>query len=397
MTQRTFVVITLILALSAAANGCRNSTKSTQAKPPASGTPAAIVPTTVPTPTALQSEGAPLTDIKVAPPSSFSPQQLPRDGNVRFLVPANAGDFLLMKVNEVVDPERPPRAVMTRPHTVPKANYAISIGLPSKEPDAAKVVQEGGVCNDDSLYQLNQSGPYQVVFDTSEGRQKGYQYAISFTLLAKNDPMVDPGIKPEQVSIDFDTFAKGKHLGAVPAVLAEGCLDESWPFHLAVSNERIQFRIMQVAGYNKVFPSNQGVGLLEAAIAAGKTESVARLPYASSDADLHMWARQQILEGDGWRGLRWIGGYGQEVRCGPSELRYVFQGISNDGRFLILIRAAISHPAKQKRWASRCFGDDEVPKINALLAQDLTAADPSSFQPSLDQLDSVVRSLKLKQ
>jgi hypothetical protein len=36
-------------------------------------------------------------------------------------------------------------------------------------------------------------------------------------------------------------------------------------------------------------------------------------------------------------------------------------------------------------------------KINALLAQDLTAADPASFKPNLDQSDAVIRSLKFRQ
>lgn len=398
MTQHTFVVVTLTVGLSAAAIGCRNSTTSASATPAASATPR-VVQLPLATPVSAQARATPLVPIQVTPPAAFSPDQIPQDSAVKFALPASAGDFLVLKVSEVVNPasQRTSQATTMPTHAAPKAKYAVSVGLPTLDPSGVRVIQEGGSCTDTSLYQLAQTGIYQVVLDTSEGRKQGYKYGISFTLLAKDDPVVDPGIKPEQVSIDFGTFAKGKELSAVPPVLAEGCLDESWPAHLAVSNERIQFRIMQVAGYEKVFPSDHGLALLEAAITAGETETVAGLPYASSDVGLQMWARQQTLEGDGWRGLRWIGGYGQDSPCGPSELRYVFQGISNDDRFLIVIRAVISSPAKQKRWAARgCVSDTEVPKINALLAQDLTAANPASFQPNLDQLDAVVRSMKLK-
>jgi hypothetical protein len=339
----------------------------------------------------------------VIPPAAFSPEQIPQDRPAIFFVPGNAGDLLIAEVKEVTNPE----SERTLPHTVAdtaESRYSISVRPPTANGPSAKILQEGGDCTNTSLFLLPETGTYQLVLDASSGHKWGRKYGISFSLLGKDDPVVDPGIKPEQIMIDFGGFGKQQQIRVDPPVLAEGCLNDSAPAHVTLLG-RMVFRIMQVAGYKKAFPSDKGIATLEAALTGGKTDSVEDLPYSSSgDAGLNMWARPEVLVGDGWRGLRWIGGYGQEPACRP-HLRYVFQGITNDGRFLIVSTTGISHPATQKRWAKSCTtdantrteaaADAKAREINTLLESDLAAADPASFQPSLDQLDAVVRSLHL--
>lgn len=92
----------------------------------------------------------------------------------------------------------------------------------------------------------------------------------------------------------------------------------------------------------------------------------------------------------------------------PSDnLGYIFEGISNDGRYFILIRADISHPDQKRLHPKRQINgppghtwESPDPKVDApariQLERNLAAAEPASFQPNLDQLDAVIRSLKLK-
>ncbi|HWX55497.1 MAG TPA: hypothetical protein VN176_12970 [Verrucomicrobiae bacterium] len=403
MIERRLLFSGLTVAAFIAVMGCHSSTTPPQTAPAAS--PASAVPAQKPPapPPPVETAKAPPTPIHVRPPASFSPEQIPQDGPVVFSIRGNAGDLLVVKVKEdIAHDTRPhmtlgPGIVMPRPGIVPQASYSVSIRLPASNGLSVEAVKDVGTCDDMTVYLFPQTGTYQVALDQSQGLKWGRKYAIGFTLLAESDLIMDPGIKPEQVLIDFGALAKGKQIKVVPAALTAQCDAGAWPSHLAAWTAPISFQIMRVAGYKKVQLSDSGMTILEAALATGRTDSVGRLPYASSgDAGLEMWARQEILEGDGWRGLRWIGGYGQDPGCG-SDLRYVFEGISNDGRFLIVGGADIAHPAKQKRWAPRgCVSEAEVPKINALLAHDLTAADPASFQPNLNQLDAVVRSIKLK-
>lgn len=79
---------------------------------------------------------------------------------------------------------------------------------------------------------------------------------------------------------------------------------------------------------------------------------------------------------------------------GGRGLGYYFEGISNDGRFFILIRAHVApSTALAQRFSEDCARNADM---NAVFRKDVTAADPASYQPNLDQLDAVIRSLKLQ-
>jgi hypothetical protein len=182
---------------------------------------------------------------------------------------------------------------------------------------------------------------------------------------------------------------------------------------LGLDNGHFEFRIMQVAGYKKVFETDRDGGRdmanLEAALRPGR-KAVAndKLPYTYKDrwGAYIMSARPEFLEGERWRGLRWIAGYGGDEDYPSLGLGYIFEGISNDGRYFILVRADISHPdQKRLRPPSQINGTPpktwESPgphgkEARLQLEKALVASDPASFQPSLDQLDGIIRSLRLR-
>jgi hypothetical protein len=245
-----------------------------------------------------------------------------------------------------------------------------------------------------------------VEFDSA-----GRKASLDFSLLASDDPLVSAGIKPEEISIDFGSFAQQSQIVAVP--YTEGCDegDESWPTHLGLERKHFEFRIMQVAGYKKVFEKYpRAMANLESTLRpSGKPIANNKLPYIYKDTwgAYIMTARSEFFEGEGWRGLRWIAGFGGDEQYPSSNLGYIFEGISSDGRYFILIRADISHP-DQKRllpprhingtppntWESSDPKDET--RMRLQLEKSLSTADPASFEPNLDQLDAVIRSLKFK-
>lgn len=385
MTNRLFVLFALTFALLLIV-GCRNSAKITETGPAASPTPALKRPPATPAPAQVQATPGP--PIQVKPPAAFSADQLPA-GPVQFTVEGKAGELLFVKAtagpNELL-------------------NDSISVLLPGSGSQPLKTM-----LNDYTgkfLFALPKSGAYQVDFD-SGGRKAN----IDFAFIPHNDPMVSPGILPEQVSIDFGVFAKKGQLAVAPyAQLPDEGYLSSWPTHLAVEGKNFDFRIMTVAGYKQVFHDQRVEALSSAMTSKGEGVKVQDLPYALEER----WCayitsmRREVLAGEGWRGLRWIGGFGGDEKYPRCGLGYLFAGISNDGRYLIILRSDISHP-DQKRlmppslingtaphtWES---GDpDKDGPARQQLEKNLNAADPTSFQPNLDQLDAVIRSLKLRQ
>jgi hypothetical protein len=317
---------------------------------------------------------------------------------VEFSVPANAGQLLRVKMNETQDAH-------FRYDEVKGALFSVKARLPgtgSPELDAG-----AEDCYSTTwLYTLPQTGTYQVVFDRG-----GERLGIAFALLDNSDPVAGPGIKPEQVSVDFGVFAQGQ-LAAIPYNLECG-VGDSWPSHLGMKNRGFEFRIMPLTGYKAIFKQDRGMELLEAALQKRvKDASAVGLPYPGyGDSALNLATQPRFFQGDGWRGLRWIGAFGQDVSCGfaldGQDSAYVFEGLSDDGRFFILMRAAISNPAVGRQLNQDCVTAlDATPKRNidelfkkdmpAIFERDMAAADPASFQPNLDQLDAVIRSLKLK-
>ncbi len=328
-----------------------------------------VNPDSVPVQRPAQSTMIPIKTLQIKPPVSFSPDQLPQGGVIEFTLMGTANQFLLVRV---------------------KAGDAARVEVQRQQPNSP-ALEPGGDAAGTWLYALPETGLYRVLLDPG-----GDKPGIDFALLAADDPSVDPGIKPEQVTIDFGQFVQGDRLKVVPYAHFEGYIDESWPTHLAVEGKGFEFRIMSVAKYREVFQPDQSMDLLQEALqSGGKAVAVEKLPYPIlPDEGFIMSARREFFKGEGWHGLRWIGGFGQDDTCRP-DLAYFFRGMSDDGRYFVMIRAQISHPRTRQLWTQDCVADADAPKIDQQLGRDLDAAPPNSFHPSLDQLDAVIKSLRL--
>jgi hypothetical protein len=378
--------------------GCHNSNKRLSQNPTPSPTPALANQTAPPSvmPVTTQAQAVLAIPIQVQPPVSFTAEQFPSGQPVQFIVHGSAGKFLRVKVDlGSFDPM-----------------HSITAQLPDKSRQLP-ALRDGGDSAGNFIYRLPNAGDYPVEFD-SGGREAG----IEFSFLASDDPMVTPGIEPEQIAIDFAPFARPTEMKLALFGQWPGYMDDWQPSHWAVENGRLEFRIMQVAGYKKVFDypgTKRGVVRmenLEAALKPGANiPADISLPYpAYGDAGVHFSTRPQLFEGEGWRGLRRINAYAQDDGCifSPhADLAYVFEGISNDGRFFILMRSPVANLQVSRRLDKDCtsgaktagakadsFFKNEMP---VLFDKAIAGADPASFQPNLDQLDAVIRSLKLKQ
>jgi hypothetical protein len=113
-----------------------------------------------------------------------------------------------------------------------------------------------------------------------------------------------------------------------------------------------------------------------------------QLPPGNVEAALRMGAREEIVENQSFRALRYVGYFAQDVTPPSNPISYILQGVSRDGRHFIMLSAQTSHASVAKPGAS-------TPAAMREVARRLAAATPDSFTPSLTQLDAVARSLRL--
>lgn len=113
-----------------------------------------------------------------------------------------------------------------------------------------------------------------------------------------------------------------------------------------------------------------------------------QLPPGNEEAALRLGAREEIVENQSFRALRYVGYFSQDVTPPSNPLSYILQGVSSDGRLFIMLRAPSSHPSLAKPGAN-------TPAALREVARRLAAAAPDSFKPSLTELDAVARSLRL--
>lgn len=391
MTNRLFVLFALTFAL--LFSGCKSSAPSSMA-PTTVATPPAVPgggqPSTSPpqskAPPGLKGQASvysmtPIRTLEVNPPASFAAGELPLNGPIEFKVRGNAGQFLLVHVS--------------------LNNPPVTAQLPGTR---GQLLRGGGDCNRNNLFLLPQTGSYRVLYLAGQ-----WQANVDFTLFDSNDPIVGPGIRPEQVTMDFGRLAQGP-LMAVPYHVFCGEGDESWPTHLALESDKLDFRIMPADAYKRMAMFDPGVAKLEAILRPGAQLAVGQ--NVIFDHRFHwgayiLSARPQLIVGEGWRGVRWIAGFGGDEEYPRQGLGYVFSGMTNDGRYLFFLSADISHP-DQKRlqpptktygtpprtWEGSDPEKDSPARME--LEKSLNSVDPASFQPNLDQLDAVIRSLKLK-
>lgn len=114
------------------------------------------------------------------------------------------------------------------------------------------------------------------------------------------------------------------------------------------------------------------------------------------------WGKIDLLEGKSWRGLRWLGVYGQDVGPLENPIAYQLEAITSDGRYVILFSKDVEFlnpPRELTRLSDKQVRELDKPgplKAFQLRVTDaLTAARPESFRPDLSQLDAAVLSLEL--
>jgi len=263
---------------------------------------------------------------------------------------------------------------------------------------------------------LPKTGVYHVLVQWSSSKP----YLLRITLMDRHDPRLDPGITVERVSIDWSALGAPATLTLRPfEPMISGTVDDFWPAHLAAVTSSFQFRIMALDGIKKMQLGGtewlQGISRLESALRA--REEVATpdlLPLSGyQDAALYFWGQQERLEGKAWSGLRWIGWYSQGGlgdTADPIPLNYVFEAVSRDGRYFIMMFANVEYrnpPGELLRMVrdpSQLDGSNPSPKayeeqLHALqpkVRRYLNEAEPSSFRPSVRGLDALARSIELK-
>src|SRR5579871_103793 len=389
MGHRTSFKSGFLLLMTTVVVGCKSSApkapqQASSPMPVATATPIAIAqsPTVDPYTPDLPplANMVPSKTFSIEPPAAFGANEIPREQEVEFQLRGSAGQFLRIEATEA---------------------YRISVQAPgAPEPlgngmDSAKAL----------IYALPQDAIYKIFY-----APWGPTRSIKFSWVASDDPAVDPGIQREQLSVDLGAFAKESQLMVIPSVDSRGEEGETWPAHMGIEKHDFEFRIIPIAGYEKFFPKNGELAHLKAALSTnGSKVNVASFPYSLEER----WCgyvtsmRRETIAGEGWRGVRWIGGFGGDEDYPSCGLGYVFNGISDDGRYLIVLRADLSH-ADHKRFMPprKTMGqpgqtwETSDPKVETEMRQrlekSLNTADPSSFTPNINDLDAVIRSLKLK-
>jgi hypothetical protein len=315
----------------------------------------------------------PARTFQIKPPISFRSDQLPATGTSEFIFEAKAGQYFQMGIEE--DRQQSPIS-------------APSVSLSNGDTGVRIEPMDADFCME-QMFALPKAGQYRFAFDP-----QGKKGTIRFSILEHDDPLVDAGIRPEGVSIDFGALGEGKKATLDPYDYT--CeLGESWPSNLLVQNNKIEFRVMRLAGYTSLFPKSEEMQLLQRSLLPGAPfVDAKRLPYASSgDAATVMSARPELVTGTGWRAWRWIEGQSQDGDFPGDYMFYTVDGLTNDGQFFFRMRADIEHPELKRLNPSDSVPENDT-QLRLQLEKALAVAKPDSFTPNLNQLDAIIRSLK---
>ncbi|HEX6183087.1 MAG TPA: hypothetical protein VFZ44_04180 [Pyrinomonadaceae bacterium] len=218
-------------------------------------------------------------------------------------------------------------------------------------------------------------------------------------------PLRDPSEKPDGVAPEHVAF---KFLGAYASL-----------------NKRSHFRpelhIYPVEDYKRAYavaPSyaagvEQTVCELKRAIARRSVEFKDEAPYLDFiDAHQSFQAHVHYLDFHGGKGLAFLTQYDIEPALVTNRgLTYVFQGLTDDGRFYVSATfpvAAHALPAEESEELFRRYGLDEVacagcPPGGARyrsylkdISRTLGRTPPARFRPSLNTLDAMLRTLSVQ-
>ena len=256
---------------------------------------------------------------------------------------------------------------------------------------------------------LPTSGIYRIV--VSKPSEERYRLRVS--LLDPHDPIFDPGITADRVSIGQGLFPPGSKLTLVrfnPADYLWSCgvhadFDEGLPAHLTLQDKHAWLGVMSLDGLKKANPDWIGYGALAELERATRPGAAAVNPPFGifDDAHLSHWGKLDRFEAKSWRGLRWLAQFCQDNCAVHNPLMYMFAATSIDGKYFIWlwVDADYLNPPLElfqlSDEQSAQLGDEKVwetfqSKVNVAL----TNAPAKSFKPDLDQLDAFVHSIELR-
>lgn len=101
-----------------------------------------------------------------------------------------------------------------------------------------------------------------------------------------------------------------------------------------------------------------------------------------------------MIQGPGLRAVRWVGTYDQTNSSLVNPIQYAIDGMTPDGRYFVMIRGWVSHPAIPNKESN--LEGDKLTELRAQVARKLDAAPASSFVPDLTKLDEWVRSFAIR-
>lgn len=306
--------------------------------------------------------------------------KIPPDGREVFAVTARAGQTLFVEID---------------PKTFGQfdENSNLQVFGPSG------VALEGGL-DGQWLGRFQESGIHRIAV----AMPARWPYWIRFTLMDPSDPRLTAGIMPASIEADLSALGVKERFELQPFAPPSPIgltADECWPGHVALLSQKIQIRIFAVDGLAPTFWRDDNaawpkrLALLQKTLEGnGPMPPPIDLPAPSAgNVGLEFAAAQKRIPGGSFRIVRWLANFSAMPAHPCNPMTYVAEGISQNGRYFLLVRAEIAHPA-----VDGLPDLDDGPELQALkasVAKQLAAASPDSFQPSLRILDGIVASLRI--
>lgn len=226
---------------------------------------------------------------------------------------------------------------------------------------------------------------------------------------------LQPDIVYEGISFSFDhAIASGVNPENVPGQQGqEGPPGGNYPDHIVFSfNGYVladcfhdpKIYIYPVADYEAIEPiAFERVETLKSFMVNKPVVTDDTLPFMPIwPAAQMMHAKAEYFEFQNGSGMRFLSQYGQAANpINNKEMFYTYQGLTQDGAYYVAAVLPVSHPGMvadasiipNNDWAA--FSDNYL-NYAAETQQTLNAQPDSSFTPSLEVLDAIFRSLRVK-